>query len=86
MSQYLIDCKADTCTMVPYSTPPATVDHYLLGPGWMYLLIAVIVLAFIIATAIVRYKRHEERGETERQRILHPPKQCPTCGDIVGAS
>ena len=87
MSQYLLDCTTSgSCTLMPYTAPPATVDHYSLGPSWMYVLIAIVALAFLAATAIVRWKAHEEHGETDRQRILHPPKVCPTCGDKLEAS
>jgi hypothetical protein len=81
MSQYLLDCEQDICSLTPYTAPPATVEYYSLAPTWSLLLVAVIVLAFILATAIVRYKAHQERGDTERQRILHPLQKCPTCGD-----
>ena len=81
MSQHLLDCEQDLCTLSPYSAPPATIEHYTLGPEWALFLVGVLILAFIVATTIVRYKAHAERGETERQRILHPLQKCPTCGD-----
>ena len=85
MSQYILDCpNSDTCTMQPYSAPPATVDHYSLAPTWVWVLVVIVALAFILATSIVRYRAHEEKGLTDRQRIAMPPKQCPTCGDKVG--
>lgn len=86
MSQYILDCNYTSgisCTLTPYTPPPATVDHYTLGPDWMYLVVGVLLLVFIVATAIVRHTAHTERGTTERQRILHPPRQCPTCGDVL---
>lgn len=86
MTQQILDCQPETapevtCTLQPYHPPPATVEHYTLGPTWWVPIFAAIVLAALGATAVVRYKAHEERGETERQRIFNPPKQCPTCGD-----
>lgn len=82
MSQYILDCNQGVCTLQPYSAPPATVEHYTLAPTWGLLVAAVVVLAIILATSIVRYKAHEERGQTERTRLTRPPpKQCPTCGD-----
>lgn len=87
MTQYVIDCgqvgSNTTCTMVPYSAPPATVDHYSLGPTWDVPVIAGLFLAVIIGTAVVRYRAHVEHGNVERARIMNPPKQCPTCGDKV---
>lgn len=88
MTQYVLDCTLSSttthndisCSMIPYTAPPATVDHYAVGPTWGLWVAAGIILAFIIATAVVRYRVHTERGETERYRIMHPPEQCPTCG------
>jgi hypothetical protein len=85
MSDYLLRCDdipnaEPSCTMIPYTTPPATIDHYALGPTWGLWLAAGLIVLVIIAVAVVRYKAHTERADTERQRILHPPKQCPTCG------
>jgi len=82
-NQYLLDCisPSASCTMTPYTAPPATIDHYAIAPVWTIPIAAVIVLAVIIATAIVRYKANEEKGMTDRRRIDNPPKQCPTCGD-----
>lgn len=82
MSQYILDCSSNTnCTLTPYTVPPATVDHYAMGPEWVYFVAGVVILAFIVAVAVVRYKAHQERGDTDRERILNPPRQCPTCGD-----
>jgi hypothetical protein len=83
MSQFLVDCpgtRADSdCTMVPFYAPPATVDHYALGPTWGLWIAAAVIIVTVVMVAVVRYKAHEEHNETERQRILHPPTQCPTC-------
>lgn len=86
MSQYLVDCVRDVCTMTSFTSPPATVEHYALGPEWLPLVVAGVILAIILATAIVRYKAHQERGDTDRARILNPPEQCPTCGDKLEAA
>jgi hypothetical protein len=85
MSQWLIDCSTATrssegsCTVQPYTAPPATVDHYSLGPTWGLWVAAGLLLFFVIAVAAVRWKAHAEKGESERVRILNPPKYCPTC-------
>ena len=90
MTQYVLDCGAPSdhssetnCSLSPYHVPPASVDHYALAPTWALFIPAVLLLAFIVSTAIVRFKRHGELGETNRQRILHPPPHCPTCGDLI---
>lgn len=91
-SQYVLSCdnggKTDQliCSIAPYSPPPATVEHYSFAPTWGLWLVAAIVLATVVATGIVRWKAHEERGQTERTRITNPPKQCPTCGDKLEAA
>lgn len=91
MGQYILDCDGQshptdpTCTLSHFVAPPATIDHYTLAPTWCIFLAFLLALAFIIGAVTVRYKAHEERNETERQRILHPPVQCPTCGDRIGA-
>lgn len=85
--KYILDCTHDakgddTCTMVSYSPPPATVDHYALGPEWVPPLGAGVILAIVLAIAIVRYKAHEEKASVQRARINNPPKQCLVCGAL----
>lgn len=86
MSQYLIDCngqsnpKDPVCTMSLFHAPPDTVTVYAFTPNWVYLVAAAVVLVFIVAVAVVRVNAHDEKNKTERFRIEHPPKQCPTCG------
>lgn len=82
MSQYLLDCSGNSCTMVPYTPPSAFTEHGFSGTTIVtfYVVLSVLTLVIVAATAIVRYKAHEERGDTERTRICNPPTQCPTCG------
>lgn len=84
MTQFMLDCSSDktglTCSLRDYTAPPATVDHYAIGPVWGLWLAFGVLIVGIIAIAVVRYNAHTQRGETERERILNPPKQCPTCG------
>ena len=87
MTQYILDCGTHdndtTCIMAPYTTPPATVEHYVIAPTWSIPVAAAVVIIALIAATVVRYKAHCEHGETDRMRIRNPPKQCPTCGDKV---
>lgn len=89
MSQYLIDCNGErspkdpVCTMslyTPPETPPATEMVYAFAPNWVFLVAAVVVLAFIIAVATVRINAHDEKGITERARIKAAMETCQTCG------
>jgi hypothetical protein len=53
--------------------------------GWGMAAAVVIILATIIMIAVVRHDANEERGSTQRQRLvtlqtLGAPKQCSTCG------
>jgi hypothetical protein len=88
LDKIVIDCGDQSkCTMLPFNQPPSPpILQYGLTSTtitWLIVVGTVITVAFIISTAIVRYKGHEERGQTERDRIRNPPKQCPTCGDKI---
>jgi len=55
--------------------------------GWGLGISAVVILAIIIAIAAVRSEANTERNKTQRarldtMRVLGPPKQCRTCGDV----
>lgn len=81
MSKWILDCKnADSCTLVPYTPPPATVEHYTLAPPWVWMVVAAVLVLVIVAITVVRFRAHTERGDTERARIENPPPKCPTCG------
>lgn len=93
MSQYLLNCDADrsgvNCTMTTYQPgPPPTENGFQHNTLLMGLWISLAVLVVLIgATAAVRWKAHQERNETQRERlrnertrIEHPPSKCPVCG------
>lgn len=86
MSQYILNCDAATksaegsCTMVPWSQPPATIEHYAIGPTWGLWLVAGILIVAIVASAIVRVNTINQRAETEQWRIKNPQPQCHVCG------
>lgn len=67
---YTENCPAqgDTYTQTMFST-------------WQFVLMAVIMLAMVVATGMVRYRRHE-RLQAERIAELNVKHiACPTCGD-----
>lgn len=93
--QFLLDCdgqrdtKNPVCTLSPYHAPPATVDHYSIAPTWSIVVIALVAVIIIIATAMVRYRRHErlenefaEEQKTKQADAAVKHTQCPTCGDV----
>ena len=58
-------------------------------PTWTFFLVAVLVFVFIVATAIVRFRRHERLQaehmadvsvETVKAAAKHT--SCPTCGTV----
>lgn len=97
MSQIIVnipDCATqeatdsyDIITVNTENCPAAGVTETMFST-WQFILMAVIVLAFIGATAMVRYRRHE-RLETQYTAELEASVakstakhiNCPTCGD-----
>lgn len=95
LGQFILDCdgqrdsKNPVCTLSPYSAPPATVDHFSIAPTWSIVVIAVVAIIIIIATAMVRFRRHErletefaEEQRTKQAEAAVKHTQCPTCGTV----
>lgn len=99
LGQFILDCDGQrspsnpTCTLTPYTPPPATVDHYSIAPTWAIVVVAGVILVAIIATAIVVYGRIEsgsswgdrrlERDKARYEaaaRIAEAHKSCQNCG------
>ena len=74
--------------MIPWVEPPklsAFQEYGFSGTTitWALISFVIVGLAFILATAIVRYRAHEARERENVARINKVVKQCPTCGDKV---
>lgn len=102
LGQFILDCDGQrdaanpVCTLSPYHSPPATVDHYALAPTWAYAVMGLLIFAAIVAAAIVRYKRiddnlpsradrklEERKAELDaRARIAEAHNSCQNCGVI----
>lgn len=96
MSKFILDCGAPSagssetaCTLTPYSSPPATQDVYSFTPGISYFVAAAVLVAAIIATATVRFRRHErleressDKESTRRIEVQQKHANCPTCGTV----
>lgn len=68
---------------VPIAAPPPLI------PSWTFILGAVVMLAVILATAIVRFRRHERLqaehksdDEVEIAKANRRTTSCPTCGTV----
>lgn len=75
-----ITVQTDHCSPIIEGPPP-------LVPWWAWTLGAVILLAAIVATGMVRYRRHEQiqavrqaeiEADVEKANARHT--SCPTCG------
>ncbi len=87
MSNKIIVTCADymkDCVVSPY-VEPVMPSHYAeygfsgTTITWALIVAAILTLAFIVGTGIVRFKAHEEKGLTDRRRIDNPPKECTNC-------
>lgn len=89
VDKIVIDCGQSTCTPTTWRDPVTVIALPFWQTIWMLVIGAILILAFIVATAIVRYRRHErlesehrDDQQTERAIAARETTSCPTCGTV----
>ena len=89
MSQYIVDCPSSgsaepVCTFANW-TPPPQVSYYqeygFSGTTifWFFVIMAILGLAIIVGTVIVRIEVHDRKKAENVAKINRPVTECPNC-------
>jgi len=89
LDKLVIDCGQSKCSPVPWMDPVTVIQVPFWQSSWMLVVIGILLFVTIVATAMVRYRRHERletehkaEQATEQAKAQRKTTACPTCGTV----